>query len=148
MNERPTRTDTLLRVAYVMAERSTCTRLKVGAVAAFDGRILATGYNGAPARTPHCTHPPSEICQRSVHAEANVVAYAARHGVKLAGSEIYATDSPCYTCACLLINAGVSSVVFTRKYRDESGIRLLADVGVKCYYVSDEIEMPPEPAKN
>ena len=148
-NERPTRADTLLTVAFTLAQRSTCTRLHVGAIAALDGRILATGYNGAPAGTPHCTHPPSEICQRSVHAEANVVAYAARHGVSLAGSEVYATDSPCYTCACLLINAGISSVVFVRKYRDESGLRLLADVGVKVYHVNlVNEEQPPSEDSN
>lgn len=149
MNERPSRTDLLLTIAYAVAERSTCTRLHVGAVAALEGRILSTGYNGAPAGTPHCTHPPSEVCQRSMHAEANVVAYAARHGSSLRGCEIYATDSPCYTCACLLINAGVSSVVFNRLYRDQSGLRLLADVGVKVYHVNTtNVEVPPSEDRN
>lgn len=146
---RPTRADVLLTVAYAMAERSTCTRLHVGCVAAIHGRILSTGYNGAPAGTPHCTHPSGEVCSRSVHAEANAIAYAARHGVSLEGAELYATDSPCYTCACLLINAGVSAVIFTRKYRDESGLRLLADVGVRVYHVNliDE-EVPPSEDRN
>ena len=149
VNERPTRADTLLTVAFAVAQRSTCTRLQVGCVASADGRILSTGYNGAPAGTPHCTHPPSEICQRSVHAEANAVAYAARHGVSLAGAELYATDSPCYTCACLLINAGISTVVFVRKYRDDSGLRLLADVGVKVYHINvDNEEVPPVENRN
>jgi len=146
VNDRPTRADVLLTVAHTIAQRSTCTRLHVGAIATRDGRILSTGYNGAPAGTPHCTHPPSEVCQRSVHAEANVIAYAARHGVSLTGSELYATDSPCYPCACLLINAGISSVVFVRKYRDDSGLRLLGDVGVKVYHVNliDEEKPPSE----
>lgn len=149
MNDRPTRTDTLLTVAFTVADRSTCTRLHVGAVAAFDGRILSTGYNGAPAGTPHCTHPPSEVCQRSVHAEANAVAYAARHGVSLNEAELYATDSPCYTCACLLINAGISSVVFVRKYRDESGLRLLAETGIKVYHVNIiQEDKPPSEDSN
>lgn len=149
MNDRPTRADTLLTVAYAMAERSTCTRLHVGAVAAIGGRILSSGYNGAPAGTPHCTHPKDEVCGRSVHAEANAVAYAARHGVSLDGAELYATDSPCYNCACLLINAGISAVIFTRKYRDDSGLRLLADVGIKVYHVNliDE-EVPPSEDSN
>lgn len=149
MNDRPSRADMLLTVAYAVAQRSTCTRLHVGALAASDGRILSTGYNGAPAGTPHCTHPASEPCQRSVHAEANVVAYAARHGVSLEGAEIYATDSPCYVCACLLINAGVSAVVFHREYRDDSGLRLLADVGVKVYHVNTtNEEVPPSEDSN
>lgn len=149
MNDRPTRAETLLTVAHTVAQRSTCTRLHVGAVAAIDGRILATGYNGAPSGTPHCTHPPSEVCDRSVHAEANVVAYAARHGVSLQNAEIYATDSPCYTCACLLINAGISTLVFTRLYRDQSGLRLLGDVGVKVYHVNIvNEEVPPSEDRN
>ena len=149
MDERPTRAEVLLTVAYTVAARSTCTRLHVGALAAQDGRILSTGYNGAPAGTPHCSHPPTEVCQRSVHAEANVVAYAARHGVSLIGSEVYATDSPCYTCACLLINAGVRSVVFHRRYRDDSGLRLLADVGVKVYHINTvNEEVPPSEDRN
>lgn len=143
VNERPSRADMLLTVAYAVAQRSTCTRLHVGAVAALEGRILSTGYNGAPSGTPHCTHPPSEPCQRSVHAEANVVAYAARHGVSLAGAEIYATDSPCYTCACLLINSGISAVVFNRLYRDRAGIILLTDVGIKVYHVNTVNEEVP-----
>jgi dCMP deaminase len=149
VNERPSRADTLLLIAYAVAQRSTCTRLHVGAVAARDGRILATGYNGAPAGTPHCTHPKSEPCQRSVHAEVNVVAYAARHGTALEGCEVYATDSPCYTCACLLINAGVSAVVFNRLYRDQAGVKLLADVGVKVYHIdTTNVEVPPSEDRN
>lgn len=142
-SDRPSRADVLLLVAFAVAQRSTCTRLHVGAVAARDGRILATGYNGAPSGTPHCTHPPSEVCTRSMHAEANVIAYAARHGATLEGCTLYATDSPCYTCACLLINAGISTVVFNRRYRDDSGLRLLADVGVKVYHVNTANEEVP-----
>jgi dCMP deaminase len=146
---RLSRDDTLLTVAFTVAKRSTCTRLHVGAVAALDGRILVTGYNGAPAGTPHCSHPKSEVCQRSVHAEANIVAYAARHGVSLQGASVYATDSPCYTCACLLINAGISSVVFVRRYRDDSGLRLLVDVGVKVYHIdTTNVEVPPSEDRN
>lgn len=149
MNERPTRADVLLTVAYAIAMRSTCTRLHVGAVAASDGRILATGYNGAPAGTPHCTHPKSEPCQRSIHAEANVIAYAARHGASLQGAELYCTDSPCYTCSCLLINSGISTVVFNRLYRDTSGINLLADVGIKVYHIdTTNVEVPPSEDRN
>ena len=149
VNERPTRTDVLLCIAYTIASRSTCTRLQVGAVAARDSRILVSGYNGAPAGTPHCTHPPTEVCTRSVHAEANLVAYAARHGVSLKGATIYCTDSPCYTCACLLVNTGIKQVVFHRQYRDDSGLRLLADVGINVYHVNTvNEEVPPSEDRN
>lgn len=143
MSERPTRHDMLLSTAFLVAQRSTCTRLKVGAVASADGRILSTGYNGAPVGMQHCTHPPGEPCQRSVHAEANAIAFAARHGVALAGSAFYCTDSPCYTCACLMANAGVTELFYNREYRDLSGVRLLNDVGIRVYRLHQE-ESPAE----
>lgn len=144
MTERPTRHDMLLTMAFVVAQRSTCTRLKVGAVASADGRVLSTGYNGAPVGMQHCTHPPGEPCQRSVHAEANAIAFAARHGVALAGSSFYCTDSPCYTCACLLANAGITELFYNREYRDLSGARLLTDVGIRVYRLHDDSQTPAE----
>lgn len=129
-------------MAKTIAERSTCTRLHVGAVAAIDGRILSTGYNGAPVGMQHCTHPSSEICQRAVHAEANLVAFAARHGVSLVGAQVYCTSSPCYTCACLLINAGIKAFYFLEEYRDLSGNRILSDAGVSVYHVTYDKKEP------
>ena len=96
-----------MRIAHLVAERSTCLRRRVGAVAVKDKRILATGYNGAPAGIPHCLEIgclrqqlgiPSgqrhEIC-RGLHAEQNVIIQAAVHGISLAGSELYCTTRPC-----------------------------------------------------
>lgn len=140
---RPTRDDVLLSMAFLMAERSTCTRLKVGAVASIDGRILSTGYNGPARGMQHCTHPPGEVCTRSLHAETNAVVYAARHGVALHGSTFYCTDSPCYNCAGIMINAGVKAFVFNREYRDASGITLLHDAGIKVFQVAVEANTPP-----
>ncbi|QXN76651.1 hypothetical protein [Mycobacterium phage Maco6] len=138
MTERPTRHDMLLSMAFLVAQRATCTRLSVGAVASIDGRILSTGYNGAPIGMQHCTHPPGEPCTRSVHAEANAVAFAARHGVSLLNSDFYCTDSPCYTCACLLVNVGIKSLFFNREYRDPAGVRLLNDVGINVYRLHND----------
>ena len=130
---RPTRLDTLMEVAFVVAARSTCTRLRVGALAVHDGRILSMGYNGAAVGMQHCTHPPTEICGRSIHAEANAIVWAARTGVMLKGCEFICTDSPCYYCASLMLNAGVSKLTFVREYRDTSGIELLLGGGVEVY---------------
>ena len=55
-DDRPDRDDTLMGVAYLFAKRSTCSRLHVGAVFSKAGRILVTGYNGAPSGLPHCDH--------------------------------------------------------------------------------------------
>lgn len=120
----------LLQTAEVMAQRATCSRLSVGAVLARDTRIVATGYNGAPAGMTHCTHSDDESCGVSVHAEANAIAFAARYGVSTAGSTLYVTHAPCRDCSKLVINAGVSQVYYGRRYRDDSGLDLLAAAGV------------------
>ena len=132
--------ETLLRVAEVIATRSTCSRLAVGAVLARDGRVLSTGYNGAPSGLSHCEHytglkrSTSELagggCKTAVHAEANAIAFAAKHGVRVEGSVLYTTHSPCNTCAFLIINAGVVKVVYGLLYRDFSGLTTLEDAGV------------------
>lgn len=137
----------LLDVARVMAARGTCSRLRVGAVLAVSGRICATGYNGAPHGLPHCVHtfdeslnerpPDAPTCQTSVHAEANAVAFAARHGVSIQGTTLYGTHTPCVHCAMLLVNAGVVRVVCATRYRSDAGVRVLLDAGVQLWLAED-----------
>ena len=105
-------------VAKQVALRSTCSRLQVGAVAVRDGRILATGYNGAPAGWRHCDHTekPDEKCTISVHAEANVVAMAAKFGISLDGAVVYVTHSPCEACVRLMRNAGIRKAFYDEVY--------------------------------
>lgn len=125
---RPSRLEVMMEVAYLMAHRSTCYRLHVGCVFALEGRILVTGYNGAPAHMPHCepeTCNENNPCTNTQHAEANAIAFAAKHGVKLNGSTLYITNSPCKACAMMLINAGVETVFYDIEYRDPAGIDLL-----------------------
>lgn len=129
---RPSLDTTLLNAASVFAQRSTCQRLQVGAVLAVDSRIVSTGYNGVASGLPHCEHgPESGQCLEAVHAEANVLAFAARHGISTAGSTLYVTHSPCLDCAKLLINAGVERVVYAERYRSAAGLTLLERVGIK-----------------
>src|SRR4030095_11781168 len=128
---RPTRETTLLEIAYTMSLRSTCSRAHVGAVIAKDGRILSTGYNGAPAGLPHCDHfcdcslagfdghhnddcNYMRGCTTAVHAETNAIAFAARHGVGLEGAEMFTTHMPCVPCAQLIINAGLIRVFYNQ----------------------------------
>lgn len=127
---------TLLDMARVLAKRSTCARALVGVVIALDGRVLSTGYNGAPAGIKHCEHVGSSSpddatgCEVAVHAEANAIAFAAKHGVALAGSTLYTTLAPCLRCAQLIINTGVVRVVIGRVYRDHSGARMLESLNI------------------
>lgn len=131
---RPSRDEVLMDIAVLIAQRSTCPRKHVGAVVAREGRILVTGYNGAPAGMPHCEHnDPYEVngCTMAVHAEANAVAYAARYGIDLSNSTIYTTLTPCLACAQLLINCGINRVVCSERYRDIIGVDLLKAAGLK-----------------
>lgn len=149
---RPSRDGVLMATATAFEELSTCARNHVGAVIAIDGRIIGTGYNGAPAGMPHCEHSsamllplratppgvqllkgvdPNTGCKVAIHAESNAIAYAARHGVSVKGATLYVTLSPCYGCAQLVIAAGLTRVVFDRGYRDISGIDLLREAGLE-----------------
>lgn len=148
--ERISESEMLMGVARVIASRSTCSRANVGALLAVYGRIIATGYNGAPSGMPHCNHDCDcdhsklmsfrahspqcnslKPCYVSVHAEANAIAFAAKYGTRTQGSVLYCTLAPCFTCSQLLINAGVSKVVFGDEYRATDGVKLLWDAGVK-----------------
>lgn len=137
---RPTRDQTLLQVANVIAERSTCTRLNVGAVIAREGRIMTTGYNGPPSGMPHCDHTVAERivqpCTAAVHAEANAIAFAARYGMATEHAELYVTHSPCGTCAKLIVNAGIVRVAYGVEFRDLTGLDLLESAGVETFYVA------------
>lgn len=117
-------------MAKLAAQRSTCMRRQVGAVAVRDRHVLATGYNGAPRGVMHCEEVgclreqlgvPSgqrqEIC-RAVHAEQNVIAQAAKQGVSLDGATLYCTHMPCVTCLKMLINAGIKTIFFEESYPD------------------------------
>lgn len=132
-----------METAKLVAARGTCARLQVGAVVHRDGRILVTGYNGAPSGLPHCVHDrdlaPDEDIRRCVaqHAERNCIDWAARHGIRLEGAELVTTDTPCVQCAGSIINAGLVSVISLRPYRLGAGVDLLRAAGVSCSLYED-----------
>lgn len=130
---RPSEDEWLLRMAETTAQRSTCSRLAVGAVLAWNGRILSTGYNGAPVGEEHCEHHDDAPCTRSVHAEVNALLFAARHGVSTEHATLYLTHAPCYACAGLIINAGIVQVRFRHFYRSDTGMHRLSAAGIYTY---------------
>lgn len=109
--------------AAILSTRSTCTRLHVGAVLVKNNRIIASGYNGAIAGTPHCTDVSDLIvdghCIRAVHAEQNALMQAAQMGISVADATVYVTDVPCVHCTKLLLQAGVSKINYMRNYRND-----------------------------
>ena len=139
---RPTLDEYFLKIASVVAERSTCLRHHVGAVAVRDKHILATGYNGAAAGLRDCLELgclrdelgiPSgtrhEIC-RGIHAEQNVIIQAALHGVSLEGATLYCTHTPCVLCAKMLVNARLERFVSYGEYSDDACIELFREAGI------------------
>ena len=128
--DRIKRNDLFMKVAWLFAQRSTCNRGRVGTVAVIDNRIISTGYNGAPSGHSHCSKengcdPEKGSCTNAIHAEANLISFAAKAGVSLNNSILYCTHSPCYKCAQLIIQAGVKHVYYNVPYHDDSGIELL-----------------------
>jgi dCMP deaminase len=158
MNEKVTkinRIDTdeyFLKIASVVAERSTCRRHHIGAVAVKDKHILATGYSGAPAGAKDCLELgclrddlgiPSgtrqEIC-RAIHAEQNVIIQAGLHGVSTEAATVYCTHTPCVLCAKMLVNARIKRFVSFGKYSDDSFKELFREAGI-------EVDMKERPSE-
>ena len=140
---RPNVDEYFLKIASVVAERSTCRRHHVGAVAAKDKHILSTGYNGAAAGLKDCLELgclrdemkiPSgtrhEIC-RGIHAEQNAIIQASLHGVSLEGATVCVTHTPCILCAKMLANAKVKRFVTFGKYADDAFRELFKEAGIK-----------------
>ena len=133
--QRPTWDEYFLMIAKLAATRSTCLAFPVGAVIVKDRQVLATGYNGSPSGSVHCTtqgfcYPELSSCDassslpsRAVHAEANAIAQAARHGITTNGSIVYVTLEPCISCLKLIISAGIKKVCYETEFN--SGDKLL-----------------------
>lgn len=130
---RISREQMMMDIAFAVAQRGTCSRLRVGAVIAKQGRVMSIGYNGAPSRMAHCDHTLDDLaggCERTVHAEANAIVWAARTGVATTSASMFVTHMPCVRCAQLIINAGIVEVKYRYPYRLTAGIELLKDAGV------------------
>ncbi len=149
---RPTWDSYFMEITKLVASRSSCLRRSVGAVLVKDKRILATGYNGAPAGMKHCEevgclreklHVPSgqrhELC-RGLHAEQNAIIQAARQGTEIVGSTLYCTTAPCSLCAKMLINAGVVRIVYEGSYPDERALEFFKEAGVKVELFAPQSE--------
>lgn len=142
-DQRITLDEYFLKIAMVTAERSTCLRHHIGAVAVKNKHILTTGYNGAASNLRDCLElgclrdelkipsgTQQQIC-RAVHAEQNVIIQAGLHGVSLAGATVYCTHTPCIICAKMLINAGIKRFVTYADYADCAFIKLFQEAGIK-----------------
>lgn len=151
---RPSWDDYFMYIMEAVSSRGTCDRGFAACVIVKDKRILSTGYAGAPIGLSHCDevgHEMHEVidmdgthsmhCIRTVHAEQNAIAQAARFGIPLDGSTVYVNMEPCYTCAKILINAGIVRVVCRKKYHAAARTReILKQAGVELVVMEDAME--------
>ena len=154
IRERISRDEMFIKICQVVAQRSTCLRSQVGAVIVKDNRVVSMGYNGPVSGMPACEDLPNVLecpteetfslwrenhplmcqgagCTRSLHAETNAIAFAARAGVAVEGCTMYCTMSPCINCAKVIVNSGIKCLKYLEEYRDTSGLKLLMAAGIE-----------------
>lgn len=138
-----------MEITRAVAKRSTCLRRQVGAILVRDKQLLTTGYNGAPSGLKHCLETgclrdqlgvPSgervELC-RGLHAEQNAIVQAALHGASTKGATLYCTTQPCVTCAKMLINSGITRIVFMGEYPDKLAADMLKEAKIELQSFAD-----------
>lgn len=143
---RPSWDQYFMDITRLVATRSTCVRRQVGAILVKDRNILATGYNGVPSGIGHCDATgclrerlriPSgerhELC-RGLHAEQNAIVLAARHGINIDGTTLYATTMPCIICTKMIINAGIRAIVYGEGYADELAREMITESGISTVH--------------
>lgn len=152
---RPSWDTYFMEIAHLVATRATCPRRSVGAVIVRDRRILCTGYNGAPRGLSHCppngpTHEWPEgclhagHCQRALHAEQNALLQAAMIGIPCGDATMYVTCQPCNSCAKMIINAGISRVIYEGDYPDAFSLELFRESGLEVLrYIKGSPELEP-----
>lgn len=147
MSDRPSWHEYFMKMAQLVAQRSTCTRRQVGAVLVKNNQIIASGYNGAPKHILHCAvtgclrekmRVPSgekhELC-RGVHAEQNTIVQAAINGTSLIDSVLYCTSFPCSICAKMIINAEIRYVYVLDDYPDKLAKEMFTESGTEVILI-------------
>jgi dCMP deaminase len=110
-----------MKIAYAVSERSTCDRAFVGCVLVLEKRILTTGFNGSPAGQAHCDEAGHLIVDG--------------HCVSTRGATCYVTHLPCINCTKVLINAGITRLVYSVAYRvDENAMNFLKVAGIEVVH--------------
>ena len=121
-----------LSMARIWASNSYCKRRQVGALLVRDGMIISDGYNGTPSGFENVCEDENGVTKPYVlHAEANAITKVARSGNSASGATLYVTASPCMECSKLIIQSGISRVVYSEEYRLDDGIKLLRRAGIE-----------------
>jgi dCMP deaminase len=130
-----------LKMAESWSQLSHCHRKKVGAIIVNDGMIISDGYNGTPAGFDNCCE--NELGETNwyvLHAEANAILKVAKSTNNCKGATLYLTLSPCKDCSKLVLQAGITRVVFKDSYKDTAGIDFLKDAGIELIQIKNTDE--------
>ena len=110
--------------SHLLALRSTCSRLAVGATIVREKRIIAGGYNGSISGDEHCIEEGCYVvdnhCVRTVHAETNALLQCAKYGTPANGADLYVTHFPCLPCTKTIIQAGIKNVYYAKDYKNNN----------------------------
>lgn len=125
-------------MARIWAENSYCQRRKVGAIIVKDSMIISDGFNGTPSGFENiCEDETGHTKPYVLHAEANAITKVARSNNSSNDATLYVTASPCLECSKLIIQAGISRVVFNELYRMSDGIELLNRAGIETVHIEE-----------
>ena len=125
-----------LRIANEWGQLSYCQRKKVGAIIVKDKMIISDGYNGTPTGFDNCCEDSDGQTKWDVlHAEANAILKVARSTQSCEGATLYITLSPCKDCSKLIHQSGIKRVVYTKGYRDDSGLIFLIKAGIEVVHL-------------
>jgi len=151
--KRPSWDEYFLKILEMVGSRGSCDRGRAGCVITKNNRIISTGYVGSPIGLPHCDEVGHEMhtvihedgsktqhCIRTIHAEQNAICEAARMGIALEGGTLYCKMTPCYTCAKMIINAGIKRVVCAQDYHAATRTKvILKEANIDYFLVSEKV---------
>jgi len=158
-HQRPSWDEYFMKIAEMVGSRSTCDRAYgAGSVITKNNRIVSTGYVGSPIGCPHCDEAGHEMhtvtnedgstsrhCIRTTHHEQNAICQAARYGIALDGATLYCKMTPCYTCAKMIINAGIKRVVCAQDYHaGERSKEIFKEAGIEHILLSSDMLTYPD----
>jgi dCMP deaminase len=126
-----------LKMALEWAKLSHCKRKQVGALIVKDKMIISDGYNGTPNGFDNCCEDDNEKTHWFVlHAEANAMMKVAKSTHNSNGATLYITLSPCKECSKLILQAGITRVVYLKVYKDDSGLDFLKESGIELTQIN------------
>ncbi|MGC6437662.1 MAG: deoxycytidylate deaminase [Flavobacteriaceae bacterium] len=125
-----------LRMAHEWGKLSYCKRKQVGAIIVKDRMIISDGYNGTPTGFENiCEDEEGYTKWYVLHAEANAILKVAASTQSSRGATLYITLSPCKSCSKLIHQAGIVRVVYSKAYRDLSGVEFLEKARIRVSHI-------------